>query len=334
VLGVAADKESVAREVATWNSEALETAVVGHHGCAAAMRSLDAWAALHPQGIAVDEEPLIAMRTTSDSRVSSLSCSNTRPLAGIRVLDLTRVLAGPVATRFLAGFGAEVLRIDPLDWDEPAVVPDVTVGKRCARLDLRSSAGRATFLDLLSTTDVLVHGYRADALDALGLDVPTRRATRPGLIDVALNAYGWTGPWRNRRGFDSLVQMSTGIADAGMKQLRKDRPAPLPVQALDHASGYLMAAAAVSALTRRLTSEHGVEARLSLARCARLLTSRPAAAPTEAMPPATDSDWSNEIENTDFGPAHRPRSPVTVGEATLRWDRPAVRLGCSPPAWW
>jgi hypothetical protein len=119
-----------------------------------------------------------------------------------------------------------VLRIDPPTWDEPGVIPDVTPGKRCARLDLRGSSDRAVFLDLLRSADVLVHGYRSDALENLGLDTRTRREIRPGLVDVSLNAYGWSGPWRNRRGFDSLVQMSAGVADAGMRTLGKDRPTP------------------------------------------------------------------------------------------------------------
>src|SRR5690606_14976535 len=153
-------------------------------------------------------------------------------LAGIRVLDLTRILSGPIATRFLAGYGADVLRIDPIDWDEPAVAPDVTLGKRRARLDLRSPEGKATFEHLLQQADVLVHGYRSDALEKLGLGETRRRELNPGLVDVCLDAYGWTGDWRARRGFDSLVQMSSGIAHAGMTLLNKPIPTPLPVQAL------------------------------------------------------------------------------------------------------
>ena len=119
----------------------------------------------------------------------------TRPLAGLRVLDLTRVLAGPVATRLLAGLGADVLRIDPPDWDEPGVVPDMTIGKRLARLDARDPADLARLRTLLAGADVLVHGYRSDALDRLGLPDAVRRELRPGLVDVSLDAYGHTGPW-------------------------------------------------------------------------------------------------------------------------------------------
>jgi hypothetical protein len=207
VLGVAAEKQAVAVAVAHWKAEELETAIVGNRGCAAAMRSLSEWKT-HPQGEAVIREHLIDARATADSGDPLNLSLPTRPLQGVRVLDLTRVLAGPVATRFLAGLGADVLRIDPPSWEEPGVVPDVALGKRCARLDLRDAQGRTAFLDLLRRTDVLVHGYRPGALDNLGLDARSRREIRPGLIDISLDAYGWTGPWRHRRGFDSLVQMS------------------------------------------------------------------------------------------------------------------------------
>ena len=251
VLGVPGEKTQVARAVAGWEAEALEAAVVRSNGCAAAMRTMAAWAT-HAQGESVSREPLVIARATDDASDARWCPAPDRPLRGIRVLDLTRVLAGPVATRFLAGFGADVLRIDPPSWDEPAVIPDVTLGKRCARLDLRNAGERAIFVELLRRADVLVHGYRADALEKLGLDAAARRAIRPGLIDVSLDAYGWSGPWRNRRGFDSLVQMSAGIAEAGMRMLGKDRPSPLPVQALDHATGYLMAAAAIRGVTQRV----------------------------------------------------------------------------------
>ena len=194
-----------------------------------------------------------------------------RPLQGIRVLDLTRILAGPVATRFLAGFGADVLRIDPIGWEEPGTVPEVVLGKRCARLNLKDPADRAVLEQLLGQADVMIHGYRPDALARLGLDADRRRALNPALVDVSLDAYGWTGPWHGRRGFDSLVQMSTGIADAGMRAAGSDRPVPLPCQAIDHATGYLMATAALRGLTERYASGVGSSARASLARTARVL---------------------------------------------------------------
>jgi crotonobetainyl-CoA:carnitine CoA-transferase CaiB-like acyl-CoA transferase len=332
VLGVPADKPAVAAAVARWQAQDLETAIVGNQGCAAAMRTLCEWQA-HPQGMSVNRERLIDVRATEDFAGPLNLSTAERPLSGIRVLDLTRVLAGPVATRFLAGLGADVLRIDPPTWDEPPVVPDVTLGKRCARLDLASAAGRATFLQLLQQADVLVHGYRPGALDRLGLDARLRRETRPGLVDISLDAYGWTGPWQQRRGFDSLVQMSVGIADAGMRTLGRDRPTPMPVQALDHATGYLLAAAAVRGLIERLKTGRGFEARTSLARVAQLLASAPVTAVAGNIGAAAEADWCDSTEATDFGMARRLRSPLVIGSTLLQWDRPASRLGSAAPTW-
>jgi crotonobetainyl-CoA:carnitine CoA-transferase CaiB-like acyl-CoA transferase len=241
-------------------------------------------------------------------------------------------LAGPVATRFLAAFGAEVLRIDPPGWDEPGVVPDVVLGKRCARLDLRQQQDRQTWDELLRGADVLVHGYRPGALAGLGLGADRRRALCPGLVDVSLDAYGWSGPWQGRRGFDRLMQMSSGIADAGMRRAGRDRPTPLPVQALDHATGYLLAAAAVRGLAGRLAAGTGCTVRASLARTAVFLTGLP---PGQAVPlaPETPDDHAEAIEARAWGPARRLKPPCAVDGAPMRWDLPATALGSSVPAW-
>lgn len=345
VLAVPGDRDAVAAAVSRWRADDLEAAVVARGGCAAAMRDLAAWAD-HPHGKAVAREPLVwiedGVAGTGPAAAPNRSLPDRslpgrflpgRPLAGIRVLDLTRVLAGPVATRFLAGFGAEVLRIDPPTWDEPGVVPDVTLGKACARLDLRDAADRRVFERLLASADVLVHGYRPDALARLGLDAAARQGLRSGLVDVSLDAYGWQGPWRGRRGFDSLVQMSTGIAAAGMRRFGTTEPRPLPVQALDHATGYVMAAAAVRGLTRRRRDGIGTIARTSLARIAALLTSMPAPDHQAPFAPAADQDFAPVPEITGWGPARRLNPPLTVAGAPMRWDRPAGPLGSSAPAW-
>jgi hypothetical protein len=333
VLQCAEDRSAVATVVAKWSAEELEAAIVGQKGCAAAMRSCAEWRA-HPQGMAVASEPLIAFSAVAASfGPSSWRIEEARPLAGLKVLDLTRVLAGPVATRFLAGYGADVLRIDPPAWDEPGVVPEVTLGKRCARLDLETQTGREAFESLLAQADVLVHGYRPDALDRLGYGAAARRHINPRLIDVSLNAYGWSGPWRGRRGFDSLMQMSTGIAQLGMALNPSDRPVPLPVQALDQATGYLMAAAVVRSLIWRITENRATTARLSLARTAHALIALPRTAAAAAGVAINGADFSSALEQTEWGPARRYRSPLSVNGAPLAWRYPAARLGSAEPRW-
>lgn len=333
VLDAVAQRDVVAAAVAGWEAQALEDAVVAAGGCAAAMRSAAEWS-VHPQGAAVAAEPLLACgETPAGVTPGSGHFDPARPLAGVRVLDLTRVLAGPVATRTLAAYGADVLRIDPPDWEEPPIVPEMTPGKRTARLDLRLAPARERLEALLGEADVLVHGYRSDALERLGLGEERRQALRPGLVDVALDAYGWSGPWARRRGFDSLVQMSAGIADAGMGWAGVDMPRPLPVQALDHATGYLMAAAAIRGLVRRHEAGCGWRARASLARTAVLLSAHRAHGEADALAPPAEADWNPAIESTAWGPARRLHAPLRVGPANWRWDRPAGPLGAGPASW-
>ena len=332
VLGAHADKDVMARAVSGWTKGDLEKAIVETGGCAAEMRTSNEWTE-HPQGLAVAAEPLAHIATPDVGPSPDWAVSPSRPLEGVRVLDLTRVLAGPVASRFLAAYGANVLRIDPPGWDEAAVVPEVTLGKRCARLDLRRTEDRANFKALLSEADIFLHGYRPGALDRLGFGPVTRRALSPGLIDVCLSAYGWSGPWAARRGFDSLVQMSTGIADAGMRWRNADRPVPLPVQALDHATGYLMAAVAIRGVSQRLVQGNGTEARLSLARTAKLLVESGVEHTTAALAPETSADLSPTSEATDWGQALRVKPPITINGAPMRWDCPARKLGSAEPCW-
>lgn len=332
VLGCKPTREAVAEAVAKWRGDELEEAIVAAGGCAARLRSVDEWSS-HPQARAVADDPLIIWDDIRQAPPSGWRPDPARPLSGLRVLDLTRVLAGPVATRFLAGFGADVLRIDPPGWDEPGVTPEVTLGKRCAMLDLKSESGQQIFRALLADADILVHGYRSDALSAMGLDAAERQAIRPGLIDISLNAYGHGGPWQHRRGFDSLVQFSTGISAAGMVWRNSDVPVSLPVQALDHATGYLLAAATVRAVIARLRGEGSFAARLSLSRTAKLLIDHKDIASNAGFDPVADHDLAADIEHTDWGKARRLLSPIDVTGAPMTWRLPATKLGSHSPCW-
>ncbi len=333
VLQCPADKDHVAAVVRGWSGDDLEAAIVAAGGCAARLRSAKAWAE-HPQGRAVAMEPLIAWdRSTSTAK--SRSYGSTRaPLAGLRVLDCTRVLAGPVCTRLLAGYGAEVLRIDPPGWREANVEPEVTLGKRLATLDMQSPEGREQFQELLAQADVFVHGYRPGALDGLGFPAELRRQINPSLIDVSLCAYGWSGPWAQRRGYDSLVQMSTGIVDAGMHWADGVTPTPLPVQALDHGTGYLMAAAVARALrVARETGGTALSARLSLARTAELLKSTRQRPDLPAFEEIRGEDLAPNPEHTHWGLADRLRFPLIDGAPLPRWILPARALHSDLPIW-
>ncbi|MBB6405911.1 CoA transferase [Arthrobacter sp. AZCC_0090] len=330
VLG-AHDRETVEAAVAGLRAEELETAIVEAGGCAAVMHNRRQWLASAPGAATADAPPLTVVERQSPG-IRTPNAVGQLPFDGVRVLDLTRVIAGPVCTKFLAGYGADVLRIDPPGFDEvPSLLPETTLGKRTAALDLTASSDRATFEELLAGADVLVSGLRGDALKGLGYDDEALTAVNPGLIIASLDAYGWDGPWRNRRGFDSLVQMSCGIADDGANAMGRAEPTPLPVQALDHATGWLLAAAVARALTRRLT--HSVTARIqsSLIGTANLLYSL--TPPSEHPPTPAPEDFTLVATNTAWGPARRVPLPGRIGGAPAHWSEHAGPLGRHPARW-
>ncbi|MGY1640394.1 CoA transferase [Geodermatophilus sp. SYSU D00703] len=256
-------------------AEELESAVVAAGGAAGAVRTAAAWAG-SPQGRAVAAAPLVRLRRSADGPARAASAR------GLRVLDLTRVIAGPVATRTLASHGADVLRIDgPRLPDDPGSLVDTGPGKRHAVLDLAAAADRRIVEDLLATADVVVQGYRPGALAAFGLDPAALAERHPHLVVVSLSAWGTAGPWAGRRGFDSLVQAATGIALACGSP---DEPGVLPAQALDHATGHLAAATVLAAVARRRDEGGGWHGELSLARTAHWLLGAPRRAPEDGEP--------------------------------------------------
>ena len=199
------DAGDIAATIAQLPAEEVEQRVFAAGGIAAAVRPLDAWRD-HPQGRAVAAEPLISHRVIGDAGLRSRPRADL-PASDVRVLDLTRVIAGPVCTRYLAALGADVLRLDPPGHPDmrPGSVADTLLGKRSAMLDLRTDAGRSSLPALLDGADVVVCGYRPGALDGFGLSDETLAERHPGLVVVYLDAWGHSGPWAGRRGFDSVV---------------------------------------------------------------------------------------------------------------------------------
>jgi hypothetical protein len=329
------DRDAVRAAVSEWKAADLEAAVVAAGGCAAAMHDRDEWlasapgaAVAHAPALAVTGRPLPAGGLAGAGRAEGPAG---QPYAGVRVLDLTRVIAGPIGTRFLAAYGADVLRLDPPGFAEVgALLPETTAGKRTAAVDLRAPAGRAAFERLVAGADVLVTGLRAEALARLGYDDTALAALNPALITASHNAYGWDGPWRDRRGFDSLVQMSCGIAAAA----GGDGPVPLPVQALDHATGYLLAAAVGRALTARLTRGVAGRIRASLVGTANLLWSFPRPADLGDLPPRPGpGDIPLVDARTAWGPARRVPVPGEIQGITPELRVEAGPLGRHEPAW-
>jgi len=328
VLGVAPDRAAVASAVARRSAEELETAVLAAGGVAGALRARDEWRA-HAHGARVADCPLVAIEAGEVCAPVVLPAAG-RPLDGVRVLDLTRVIAGPVATRFLAGHGADVLRIDAPGFDEaPAIAIDGGFGKRSTALDLRAPEDRTTFERLVRGADVVVHGYRPGALSGLGYSAARLAALRTGLVVGRLSAYGPAGPWALRRGFDSLVQMVSGIADEGRRAARAEHPVPLPCQALDHASGYLLALGVLVGLRRRQLEGGSWRIAVSLARTARWLDDLGRVDGGTSVPEPASSEVQEylQVDATPWGRVEHVRCPGTIEASPPYWEHPPPRMG-------
>ncbi|WP_128377938.1 CoA transferase [Streptomyces cavernae] len=343
-LGLAceASVDTVAGELAGRSAAEVEEAVYAAGGLAVALRTPEEWAA-HEQGRAVAERGLLHRSVVPGPESSGprrLSAAP-RPAEGVRVLDLTRVLAGPVATRTLALLGADVLRVDAPHLPELADQhADTGFGKRSTTLDLTRDADRRTFEELLAGADVVVTGYRPGALDPFGLAAEDLAARRPGLVVAQLSAWGAYGPWGGRRGFDSLVQVATGIAAT---EGSPEEPGALPAQALDHGTGYLLAAGVLRALTEQ-TAEGGTRlVRLALTQTARWLTSgfaEPVAggepvgeqAAPGSYDPQDPGPWLAETDSP-LGRLRYARSPVSFAGGPVGWTRPPGPWGGDSPRW-
>ncbi|MEU0597341.1 CoA transferase [Streptomyces sp. NPDC006393] len=354
-LGLPRDADPAAVEAALAERSALdvEEAVYAAGGLAVALRTPEEWAA-HEQGAAVAARPLVERERLDEARARVLppvAGAPALPAAGLRVLDLTRVIAGPVATRTLALLGADVLRLDAPRLPElPDQHADTGFGKRSALLDL--AADRTAFEELLAEADVVVTGYRPGALDRFGLSPEALAERRPGLVVAQLSAWGGHGPWAGRRGFDSLVQVATGIAAV---EGSARRPGALPAQALDHGTGYLLAGAVLRALTEQSREGGGRVVRLSLARTAAWLTaawptppntsraSGPGGAPGPAgtgtvpgsmagAPYDGPEPWLGETDS-GIGRLRYALPPVTITGGPAAWARPPGRWGTDAARW-
>jgi CoA transferase family III len=335
--GDGVDADLVRGAVARWGALELEEALHRDGGCGAALRTLEEWQR-SAQAAVLARMPLVTLLPLGpDDGEHHPPPDPERPLSGMRVLDLTRVIAGPVAGRFLAAYGAEVLRVDaPGGDDHGRCVADTTVGKRTTALDLHSPADKDRFEALVRQADVVLCAYRPGALADLGYDPATLADLRPGLVVGTLSAYGDVGPWGTRRGFDSLVQMASGLADEGRRAVDADRPVPLPAQVLDHATGYLLAAGVLVALARRRAAARGggwlVQTSLARTSCYLDALGRGGVVDLADPPDRLPDDLAVELDGP-YGRSRHVACPGFVVGAAPHWRTGPVPLGHDTPTW-
>jgi len=333
LLKCAHDKAAVQRTLDGWQAEALETAAAEAGLVVTACRSFEEWDS-HPQGRAVASLPPFTIERIGDAPRQPLPAAE-RPLGGIKVLDLTRIIAGPVCGRTLAAHGADVLLVtaNHLPSLYPLVV-DTGRGKLSTALDLREASARETLATLARDADVFVQGYRPGAVAGHGFGPEELARRRPGIVYVSLCAYGHEGPWARRRGFDSLVQTASGFNDAEAKAFGRDKPTELPCQELDHATGYLLAFAAMTALKRRAIEGGSWHVRCSLAQTGHWFRNLGRIAGTACADPKFD-DVRDCLEDSDsgFGRLTAVRHAAVLSETPAHWTRPSVPLGSHRPAW-
>ena len=339
VLGCEENREAARRAVAQWDALELEEAIIAAGGAGGMVRSMSEWAQ-HPQGGAIASLPLMEILKIGEAPAEKLP-EGDRPLSGIRVLDLTRVLAGPTCARTLAEHGADVLKVtashiaarDDQEYDTGH-------GKLSARLDLRQPKELERLQELVREADVFSQGYRPGTLASRGLSPEELVRLRPGLVYVSLSAFGHNGPWASRRGFDTVVQNVSGITTRQGELFPGAEPGPqfYPVSAIDYLTGYLMAFGAMVALARRAREGGSWLVRISLAQTGRWLVGRGEVPETalkdvpKEFPQAEIDRWSIE-SNAPAGQLRHLGPTVRLSETAPRWARPSVPLGHNDPAW-
>jgi len=331
--GEGTPRAAVEHALAGWNSFDFEQAAADAGLVVCAMRDFATWDA-HPQALAVAGQPTVSIERIGEADPRPLPAvpDLSRPLQDLRILDLTRIIAGPVCGRALAAHGADVMLVNSPHLPNIENIADTSRGKLSVHADLETAEGRIALGNLLRRAHVFVQGYRPGGLAALGFSPEDAARLRPGIVYVSLSAYGHLGPWAARRGFDSLVQTGTGFNHAEAQAAGQEAPKPLPVQLLDHASGYLMAFGALAALARQAVEGGSWHVRVSLARTA-LWVRGLGRVPNGLACPMPPIDNLLYTEPSGFGMLEAVRHSAQLSDTPARWTRPSMPPGTHPPVW-
>jgi crotonobetainyl-CoA:carnitine CoA-transferase CaiB-like acyl-CoA transferase len=327
LLGCDDDLSEIARTLRHWDAAELEDALAARGLCGARARTWDEWSE-HEHGAVVTAAPLVEIIKIGEAPPKRTARA-ARPLGGIRVMDLTRILAGPVCGKTLASHGADVLHVST-----PALpnilncVIDTGHGKRTCELDLREEAGAGRLHELADTCDIFVNGYRSGGLESRGFGPSDLAERAPGIIYVSVNCYGHGGPWGQRRGWEQLAQTVTGIV------LAEGDAAPrlLPGAPNDYITGFLAAYGAMAALRAQLTVGGSWWVRASLCQTAAWIQrAGHLERPPGGIPEPADADYATAA--TGFGQLRYLRPPVTMTGTQPRWALPPSPLGSHAAGW-
>ncbi len=337
--GVPEDTDAVKKAVAKWDALELEEAIIAAKGAGGMVRSIEEWKK-HPQGVAVASLPLMEIIKIGDSKPEPLPKGD-RPLSGIRVLDLTRVIAGPTCARTLAEHGADVLKISGAHLPSLGRQEyDTGHGKLSAHLDLREEKDKEILRGLVRTAHVFSQGYRPGTIGGRGFSPEALAQMRPGIVAVSLCAFSHAGLWSARRGFDTVIQSVSGITNRQGEVFPVDGPGPqfYPVSAIDFLTGYLMAFGTMVALARRTREGGSWLVRISLAQVGRWLVEHGQVPESglknveKEFTPAEIERWSLTSDTPD-GKLQHLGPVIQFSETPARWARPTVPLGHHQPVW-
>jgi crotonobetainyl-CoA:carnitine CoA-transferase CaiB-like acyl-CoA transferase len=326
---------AVEAAVARWKADDLEAAIASAGACGGTIRSVDEWLA-HPQGQYLVGRPVIEIVRIGDSEPEPFPAGQT-PLGGVRVLDLTRILAGPVAGRTLAEHGADVLMVTGSALPQtPEHVRDTSHGKRSCFLDLKTHDGAARLHALAKDADVFIDGYRPGRLVSLGFDATTLTAERPGIVHVAVSCFGSGGPFADRAGWEQVAQAVTGVCEANGRLNGAGRPKLVFAPMCDYTTGYLAAYGAMLALSRRAREGGSYSVHVSLCQAAMFAQRRGLVDHFSAAKGRLDDAALDKLyvdENAAYGPLRTLGPVLSMSETPCRWPHPAPRLGADKPEW-
>lgn len=326
-------REAVTQALRQWTALDFETAATERRLVVAAVRSFDEWDR-HPHSAVIARQPLVDIERIGDAAPLAWPkiTDADRPLRGLRMLDLTRILAGPTCGRTLAAYGAEVMLVNSPRLPNIDSIAETSRGKLSVHLDLLDPNGVDTLGRLVDGAHVFIQGYRPGGLDTLGFGPHALAKRRPGLVYVTLSAYGNDGPWAGKRGFDSLVQTATGFNHAEAQAAGAAQPKPLPMQILDYATGFLMAFGAQAALRRQRLEGGSWHVRVSLARTAAWLREMGRVADGFSGPKAS-YDTMTEAYDSGWGRLVALRHAPKFSRTPAGWARPSMPPGSHSPVW-